>query len=128
MAIEKSGKCIEDEWKGVHFSMPKDVKLLVESFAKDRKQKKHYLLTVLTAAVMVSLMVAWGFKLTGISVTADDTEMAEALEAMQNLNAMEEESTQDSSPQDTEMTNDTDDAVSEDAKADNTESDSSGGK
>lgn len=127
MAIEKSGKCIEDEWKGVHFSMPKDVKLLVESFAKDRKQKKHYLLTVLTAAVMVSLMVAWGFKLTGISVTADDTEMAEALEAMQNLNAMEEESTQDSSPQDTEMTNDTDDAVSEDAKADNTESDSSGG-
>ena len=126
MAIEKSGKCIEDEWKGVHFSMPKDVKLLVESFAKDRKQKKQYVLTLLICAVMVSLFVAWGFKLTGISATADDTEMAEALEAMQKLNAMEEESTQESNPQDTEMTNDTDDSVSEDVKTDNTESDSSG--
>ena len=126
MAIEKSGKCIEDEWKGVHFSMPKDVKLLVESFAKDRKQKKQYVLTLLICAVMVSLLVAWGFKLTGISATADDTEMAEALEAMQKLNAMEEESTQESSPQDTEMMNDTDDAASEDVKTDNTESDSAG--
>ena len=126
MAIEKSGKCIEDEWKGVHFSMPKDVKLLVESFAKDRKQKKQYVLTLLICAVMVSLLVAWCFKLTGISATADDTEMAEALEAMQKLNAMEEESTQESSPQDTEMMNDTDDAASEDVKTDNTESDSAG--
>lgn len=106
--------------------MQKDVKLLVESFAKDRKQKKQYVLTLLICAVMVSLLVAWGFKLTGISATADDTEMAEALEAMQNLNAMEEESTQEGSPQDTEMTNDTDDSVSEDVKTDNTESDSSG--
>ena len=90
MAIEKSGKCIEDEWKGVHFSMPKDVKLLVESFAKDRKQKKQYVLTLLICAVMVSLFVAWGFKLTGISATADDTEMAEALEAAAMMDETQE--------------------------------------
>lgn len=90
MAIEKSGKCIEDEWKGVHFSMQKDVKLLVESFAKDRKQKKQYVLTLLICAVMVSLLVAWGFKLTGISATADDTEMAEALEAAAMMDETQE--------------------------------------
>lgn len=68
------------------------VKNLIRRFEYNRKHKKNYLLMFLVMAVLIAGTVTWGLKLTGVSVTAEDTEVAEALETyglMQGASAEE---------------------------------------
>lgn len=57
------------------------MKNLIKRFEYNRKHKKIYLIVLLIMAIVMLGTVTWELKLTGVSVTADDTEIAEALEA-----------------------------------------------
>lgn len=72
------------------------VKNLIKRFEYNRKHKKNYLLMLLVMAVLIAGGVTWGLKLTGVSVTAEDTEVADALETYGLLQgASPEEGTQE---------------------------------
>ena len=72
------------------------VKNLIKRFEYNRKHKKNYLLMLLVMAVIMAGAVTWGLKLTGVSVTAEDTEVADALETYGLLQgASPEEGTQE---------------------------------
>lgn len=72
------------------------VKNLIKRFEYNRKHKKNYLLVLLAMAVLLAGGVTWGLRLTGVSVTAEDTEVSDALETYGLLQgASAEEGTQE---------------------------------